>query len=217
MSLSSNGRILTAPHLRLNSGSQNPDVDDVVSESPFKASRLLITSSRSSPRIASHPLAVPLRPYSPYHTRSRSTSRPTTAEPQYYEGSSNHLAVPDARLLQESRSPSRHGSQDTSRRTSYSSDVRSRTFAYAPYIEASASSSDDGLNTQTVAERFAIVPDQNLIIQPDDLESDDYLHNPDPNEKVRRFELFSSRGYWNLCGLAALLIIIISVAIALPV
>jgi hypothetical protein len=64
-------------------------------------------------------------------------------------------------------------------------------------------SSDDGqVNTQTVAGKYNITPSAGLLIYPEDVEKDDWLHNPDPNEKDHlRCDLWNKRGLVNLGGL----------------
>ena len=66
----------------------------------------------------------------------------------------------------------------------------------------SRAGSDDDLNTQTVSEKYNILPSAGLLLFPEDVEGDDYLHNPDPNEKDKRdCDIFSRRGVVNLGGL----------------
>jgi len=68
-----------------------------------------------------------------------------------------------------------------------------------------AGSDDEGVNTQTVSEKYNILPSAGLLLFPEDVEKDDYLHNPDPNDKdgrMRWADLFSKRGLVNVGGLA---------------
>lgn len=109
------------------------------------------------------------------------------------------------------RSPSASGYN--SRRTSWSSEsAGSRDSRLGPFASpfddsrtpSHAGSDDDGVNTQTVSEKYNILPSAGLLLFPEDIEKDDYLHNPDPNEKDGRItcsELFSPRGIMNLGGL----------------
>lgn len=81
-----------------------------------------------------------------------------------------------------------------------------------------AGSDDEGVNTQTVSEKYNILPSAGLLLYPEDVEKDDYLHNPDPNDKegVRCAELFSRRGIVNLGGLLCLSIGILMLFIGYP-
>lgn len=71
-----------------------------------------------------------------------------------------------------------------------------------------AGSDDDGhVNTQTVSEKYNILPSAGLLLFPEDVEKDDYLHNPDPNDKEGRIkwaDLCSARGLTNVGGLSLL-------------
>lgn len=82
-----------------------------------------------------------------------------------------------------------------------------------------AGSDDEGVNTQTVSEKYNILPSAGLLLYPEDVEKDDYMHNPDPNDKdgVRCAELFSKRGIVNLGGLMFLTIGILMLFIGYPV
>ncbi len=66
-----------------------------------------------------------------------------------------------------------------------------------------AGSDDEGVNTQTVSEKYNILPSDGLLLFPEDVEKDDWLHNPDPNEKEpRECNVFTKRGFMNVGGLA---------------
>lgn len=82
-----------------------------------------------------------------------------------------------------------------------------------------AGSDDEGINTQTVSEKYNILPSAGLLLYPEDVEKDDYMHNPDPNDKdgVKCAELFSRRGLVNLGGLTFLTVGIMMLFIGYPV
>lgn len=82
-----------------------------------------------------------------------------------------------------------------------------------------AGSDDDGVNTQTVSEKYNILPSAGLLLFPEDVEKDDYLHNPDPNDKDKLdcADLFSKRGLVNVGGLALITLGILTLFIAYPV
>ncbi|KAK2753132.1 hypothetical protein FQN55_005092 [Onygenales sp. PD_40] len=95
----------------------------------------------------------------------------------------------------------------SSRRSSWSSDV------YSP----SPAGSEDVLNTQTVVEKYAIMPDANLLVFPEDVEKDDYLHTPDPNDRDHDCNVFTRRGAVNVLGLLLVTLGVITIFIVSPV
>ena len=111
----------------------------------------------------------------------------------------------------------------SSRRTSWSSDGRdSRIYGLNPFDDSRApsraGSDDENVNTQTVSEKYNILPSAGLLLFPEDVEKDDWLHNPDPNEKEKReCDVFSKRGIVNLGGLGFLTLGILILFIGYPV
>jgi hypothetical protein len=91
----------------------------------------------------------------------------------------------------------------------------------SPFDDSRAPSragSEEDLNTQTVSEKFNILPSAGLLLFPEDVEKDDYLHNPDPNDKDQRdCDIFNRRGILNLGGLAVLMLGLIMLFIGYPV
>lgn len=114
-----------------------------------------------------------------------------------------------------------------SRRTSWdsevSSDVRrdSRGYPIDPFGDSRPTTRDGSdeneVNTQTVSEKYNIMPSEGLLLFPEDVEKDDYLHTPDPNEPDRDCDIFNSRGYTNLGGLILLTVGIMALFIVYPV
>lgn len=125
------------------------------------------------------------------------------------------------------RSPAESGYN--SRRTSWSSgSVGSRDSKYggpfaSPFDDSRApsraGSDDDGVNTQTVSEKYNILPSAGLLLFPEDVEKDDWLHNPDPNDRDGNncSDLFSKRGLVNVGGLALITIGILILFIGYPI
>jgi beta-glucan synthesis-associated protein KRE6 len=125
--------------------------------------------------------------------------------------------------------PSPTASEFNSRRTSWSSEsAGSRDSRYGgPFVSpfddsrapSRAGSDDEGVNTQTVSEKYNILPSAGLLLFPEDVEKDDYLHNPDPNEKDKMdcHDLFSKRGLVNVGGLALITLGILTLFIAYPI
>jgi hypothetical protein len=91
----------------------------------------------------------------------------------------------------------------------------------SPFDDSRAPSragSDDDLNTQTVSEKFNILPSAGLLLFPEDVEKDDYLHNPDPNEKEKRdCDIFNRRGLVNIGGLGIMMLGILLLFIGYPI
>ncbi|KAF2131119.1 glycoside hydrolase family 16 protein [Dothidotthia symphoricarpi CBS 119687] len=196
------------PHLRLNSGTHEVTTDD-----------------NSAPQV---------RPGTARTTSARSltqSTRPGTAGsglrgvPSVYTNGgvaeSAEMLLPPRKMRprmykDESESPSAM----SSRRTSWSSDMSRGPFA-SPFDDSRAPSragSDDDLNTQTVSEKFNILPSSGLLLYPEDVEKDDYLHNPDPNDKEQPgCDMWNKRGLANVGGLAFLGLGIIMLFIGYPV
>lgn len=74
------------------------------------------------------------------------------------------------------------------------------------------------MNTQTVTEKYNCVPTPGLLVFPEDVELDDEMHNPDPDEKEHRDgNIWTKRGAVNLGGLGLLLLGMLSLFIIWPV
>jgi hypothetical protein len=77
----------------------------------------------------------------------------------------------------------------------------------------------DDINTQTVAEKYNISPSHGLLIYPEDIEKDDWLHNPDTNDKDfdRSCQFWNRRGIVNSAGLLLIILGILTFFIGYPV
>lgn len=191
------------PHIRLNSAQ-----DDLLHNDPSSS-----TAARS---------LIPSRP-------STAPQRPQFSHNQIYsdvQDSSEQLLAPQTRLRDEhSRSPD--PSAFTSRRSSWDSDRSrdSRGFenpfadSRSPSRSGSRADSDeDNVNTQTVSEKYNILPSAGLLLFPEDIEKDDYLHNPDPKGKEERdCDIWTRRGIVNVGGLALITLGILTLFIGYPV
>lgn len=97
----------------------------------------------------------------------------------------------------------------------------SRGYPYDPFADSRspshASSEEDNVNTQTVSEKYNIMPTEALLLFPEDVEKDDYLHNPDPADRERDCDICNTRGLFNVGGLALMTIGIIALFIIYPV
>jgi hypothetical protein len=202
------------PHIRLNSGTQTPHTDDN-SPSAVRPSTLRTNSARS--------LTQPTRPSTaPQAPNGRSPLGPSLYTNVGVAESAEMLLPPRKLKTRPYRdeSPLRSPSAMSSRRTSWSSDMSRGPFA-SPFDDSRAPSragSEEDLNTQTVSEKFNILPSAGLLLFPEDVEKDDYLHNPDPNEKEKRdCNIFTRRGMVNVGGLGLLALGILVLFIGYPI
>ena len=122
------------------------------------------------------------------------------------------------------RSPMRD-SYSSSRRSSWDSDRSRDSRGYEnPFRDSSqsrpasrAGSDDNDVNTQTVSEKYNILPSAGLLLFPEDVEKDDYLHNPDPGGEPRDCDVFTRRGLVNVGGLFLLTVGLIMLFVGYPV
>ncbi|EER25480.1 Beta-glucan synthesis-associated family protein [Coccidioides posadasii C735 delta SOWgp] len=190
-------RAKKVPQLRLNSGYHDPFTDQSNGVGEFSA--------------ASRPLIAPPEP--PYSPVSRLNSSP------------ERLAIPPTRAYLETRRHNAESHHDLSCRSSWTSDAGSRNsrqyFEYYPFGESKVSSregsDEDVINTQTVAEKFAIFPDKDLIVFPHDVEKDDEMHNPDPEDKYRDCRVCTKRGFLNVGALLFICLGLLTLFIGYPV
>jgi len=111
----------------------------------------------------------------------------------------------------------------SSRRSSWGSEAGSRDSRgpfVSPFDDSRAPSragSDDDVNTQTVSEKYNIMPSAGLLLFPEDVEKDDYLHNPAPGDNDReKCDIFTKRGITNLGGLFLITAGLLTVFIVYP-
>ena len=124
-------------------------------------------------------------------------SSPAVAESSEMLLPSSRARAPRSYQDSSKDNPSQSASAMSSRGTSWDSEARGRdsrrdaSFSpiTSPFDDSRAPSwtgSDDGIiNTQTVSQRYNIVPSEGLLVLPEELESDDYLHNPDLSDRDR--------------------------------
>lgn len=105
-------------------------------------------------------------------------------------------------------------------RSSISSISRESTFPLDPFHDSRApshaGSEEYDVNTQTVSGKFNIMPTDGLLLFPEDVEKDDYLHNPDPADKDRDCDIWNRRGIMNLGGLAVFTVGLLVLFIGYP-
>lgn len=193
------------PHIRLNSGQE-----DLLNNNASNSSRTLVPT-------ASRPTTSRSQLNTVYTQEQIQDSAERLLPPG--TGRSNRLRDGDSPL----RSPAR--SSYSSRRSSWESDRSrdSRGFEN-PFRDSSqsrpgsrAGSDDNDVNTQTVSEKFNILPSAGLLLFPEDVEKDDYLHNPDPNDKDRDCDIFNRRGLVNVGGLAFITLGLLVLFVGYPI
>ncbi|KAL8935530.1 MAG: hypothetical protein Q9211_004650 [Gyalolechia sp. 1 TL-2023] len=203
-----------APHIRLNSGQDNILIDSASNNRPLSPSRA--PSSRSlipqrpptAPSVRNHPSANRLYSDGPQESAETLLFPPSKTRTHRFR---DEDSVPGTPV------------DSPSRRTSWSSDGReSRIYGSNPFDDSRApsraGSDDDNVNTQTVSEKYNILPSAGLLLFPEDVEKDDWLHNPDPNEKEKReCDIFTKRAFVNVGGLALITVGILALFIGYPI
>ncbi|KAL5387720.1 hypothetical protein DPSP01_003512 [Paraphaeosphaeria sporulosa] len=203
------------PHIRLNSGTADI-LDEPSAQRPSTARQ---NSARS--------LTQPIRPGTapgPASPGLRSPSVPSLYKNETVAASAEHLLPPKKSRTRPFRDES--PAAPMSRRTSWDTDsVASRDSRYSPFASPfddsrapSRAGSEEDLNTQTVSEKFNITPSAGLLLFPEDVEKDDWLHNPDPNEKNERdCDVFTKRGIVNVGALVVLTLGLLVLFIGYPI
>jgi hypothetical protein len=191
------------PHIRLNSSSDN--ILDHPNYQPSLSSRSLTRGRRRPTSIKSHVL---------YRTRVANSSSERLLPPP-----------PAVRNRDEETSPFQLPiSDDESKRSTWSSDPPdwgssspTAVMTRSPFDDPT--SLMDDINTQTVAEKYNISPSHGLLIYPEDIEKDDWLHNPDTNDKDfdNNCQFWNSRGIANSAGLLLIVVGILTFFIGYPV
>ena len=206
------------PHVRLNSGPLNILIDTSPETTASTGRSLTQPYSRSSPL------------QSPASQRSFWSNDGQAVE------STDLLLPPSSRTragryhddspLGSPTSPRSPNSPTFSRRSSWSSEsiASSRAGPFAsPFDDYSRApsrtgSEDELINTQTVSQKYNIQPSDGLLLYPEDVEKDDYLHNPEPNEKDGYgFTCCTSRGAVNVGGMVLIILGTLALFIGYPV
>ena len=195
------------PHIRLNSGRQDPITDSDDGISPLSARPV---ARPLTPTAAESSIPIGAKGMSPYGV---------SAAPE----SSEFLLPPKLRLTTRDESD-RPGSPDrwSAGASSISSISRESQSQLDPFEGSRGPSSRAGsdeydVNTQTVSEKFNITPSDGLLLFPEDVEKDDYLHNPDPRDHDRDCDIWNRRGILNLGGLVFMTLGILILFIGYPV
>jgi beta-glucan synthesis-associated protein KRE6 len=210
------------PHITVNSGSGGNLIESMRSDS----SQSSIPDTPGTPGY-SRQLLPAQRPSG--GQSSRIPGPPIYGSPNV--AASSEMLLPPSRArgprpYQDVDTGSRSASAMSSRRTSWSSDAGSRDSRHGPFASpfddsrapSRAGSDDDNINTQTVSEKYNIMPSAGLLLFPEDVEKDDWLHNPDPNDRDReKCDIFTKRGMLNVGGLAFITLGVLVLFIGYPV
>ena len=181
------------PHIRLNSAQE-----DLLTNDSMLNQRSGLNRQPSSRSLTANSNLTSLRTQNLYGVQGADQSTERLLPPS--RSRSHRLRDEEAPMI----SPqSATQSASSSRRSSWSSD-RSRDFEN-PFDDSRAPSragSDEDVNTQTVSEKYNILPSAGLLLFPEDVEKDDYLHNPSPDDNKRDCNIWTRRGAANIGGLA---------------
>jgi hypothetical protein len=188
-----------------------------------------ISRHPSSRSLTSHPRSNPA-------LRTQRSNRSLYQQPKR-AGESTELLIPPTKSrtkhYRDEESPLTSPiSANSSRRSSWSSDSagsrssRHLALGISPFASpfddsrapSRAGSEDELINTQTVSEKYNILPYSGLLLFPEDVEKDDYLHNPDPNDKdANDCDMWSRRGLVNVGALMCITLGILVLFIGYPV
>lgn len=196
---------------------------------------LLSGDSPSQPQSSNHNRS---RQLMPGRSNSRSLlQQQHSTDPTHHispsHGESSDLLLPPNRSRmrrfrdEESPRPSPLASEFPSRRTSWSeeSSISHDSRALGPFASpfddsrspSRTGTDDENVNTQTVSEKYDILPSSALLLFPEDVEKDDWLHNPDIKDMdKRRCDIFHRRPLANLAGLIFLCLGLLALFIAYP-
>ena len=211
-----------APHVRLNSSQANLLTNEDNNNRP------LATQSQGSASASARPLVPPSRPpTAPSIANNRGVNKIYSSLPA---DSSYTLLVPPTSRSRTHRFRDEESVPGSpvdvqSRRTSISSDGRgvdTKLIGVDPFADSRApsrsGSDDENVNTQTVSDKYNFMPSAGLLLFPEDIEKDDWLHNPDPNDKDdRECNIFNRRGMVNVGGLACVTLGLLVLFIGYPV
>lgn len=204
------------PHVRLNSSQSNLLTDDVLSNRPpgpnrQESTRSLLPQQRTlaAPSVRNNPTLNRMYNGGPMDSAETLLIPPTRSRTHRFR---DEESVPGSPV------------EGISRRTSFSSDGRG--YGRDPFADSGATSrapsragsDDEHINTQTVSEKYNILPSAGLLLFPEDIEKDDWLHNPDPNEKeTRECNIFTKRGAANIGGLGLVTLGLLVLFIGYPI
>jgi beta-glucan synthesis-associated protein KRE6 len=200
------------PHIRLNSG-----VDNIL-ENPHQQQNKNQRTSRSLTH--ARPQRPSIKTQGLYQQNRQAGESSELLLPPRSQGRGYH----DEDSPVSPTSPTSPPSANSSRRSSWSSGYGAESPVGGPFVSPfddpqSRAVGAEGIyvNTQTVADKYNIAPSNGLLIFPEDVEKDDWLHNPDPTEKDGNdCDIWSKRGCANIGGLTLLTLGLVMVFIGYP-
>lgn len=173
---------------------------------------------------------IPSRPQTASSLRNQIPDTPESPAFRDFPGQAEQRLLPPTGRARRFRDDDSQGLTSPgldSRRTSWSSDGGgsrdSRVYSPNPFADSRApsraGSDDDHVNTQTVSEKYNILPSAGLLLFPEDVEKDDYLHNPSPDDDkaMRECDIFTKRGMVNVGGLALITLGVLALFIGFPI
>ena len=212
--MTSSGR--DSPHIRLNSSQSNLLTNEDFDNRPI--------GPRPQPSSTSRSLLTQSKP---------SSGQLQSGTNKVYSGlpadSSDTLLFPPPRTrprrFRDEESAPGTPTESLSRRTSLDSIGKSadaKLIGADPFSDSRspsrAGSDDDNVNTMTVSEKYNIMPSAGLLLYPEDVEKDDWLHEPDPNDRGDRdCNFFNRRGVVNIGGLGLFVVGLLTLFIGYPV
>lgn len=196
------------PHITVNSGSGGDITTNPFPESPENSIATPVSTRQLlGPQAGGSPLYGSSGQAAESAEMLLPPSRSRAARP-YRDVASNDYSAPSV----------------SSRRSSFSSERSSRMGPFtSPFDDSrspsrAGSSDDEGVNTQTVSEKYNITPSAGLLLYPEDVEKDDWLHNPDPGDKDNlTCDIWNRRGLMNMGGLAILVLGLLFLLIGYPI
>lgn len=210
------------PQIRLNSGQHDPFAGWSEDGTPRRVPGLRLSTRSLIPRS----LQSSTQSGDPIFQGPFEVAATESTEHLLPPSSQSIRLTSDDRLSATSQTSLISPNSSASSRTSLDSDVGSHVtqnsrYPLEPFGDSRASSridiNENEINTQTVSEKYNIMPSEELLLYPEDVEKDDYLHNPDPNELDRDCDLRNSRALANIGGLAFLTVGILALFIVYPV
>jgi hypothetical protein len=173
---------------------------------------------RSLTRHKKRPLPIRTQGLSDYASRRRESSEflftpPGVSSPQ--NTNSPFQSPASASFEQFSESSDRRG-WDSSSPTAFSPTGLLLIPKRAEKIQLSSERQTGDFNTQTISEKYNISPSQGLLLYPEDVEKDDWLHNPDKTDETN-CNPCSGRGLVNSFGMGLLILGLMALFIGYPV
>ena len=199
-----------SPEVRLNNSQANLLSNPDLNNRPLGPRQLPSTNPRSL-------VAQPRPPHNVFSDQYAGSSE-TLLSPPSYSTRAHRLRDEDSAPGTPTESSTRRNSLDSDGKATDARLIGADPFSDSRTPSRAGSPDDENVNTQTVSEKYNIMPSAGLLLYPEDVEKDDYLHNPDPNDKGDRdCNIFTRRGVVNIGGLALFTLGLLILFIGYPV